>query len=55
MSLVQGLKHLLTFPWIRKAVEDRRLFLHAWYFHLKGGQLYSYNRKTREFQVLTEH
>ncbi len=55
MSLVQGLKNLLTFPWVREAVESRQLFLHGWYFHLTRGVLYSYNRSTREFQVLTGH
>ena len=53
MSLVLGLRNLLTFPWIKEAVDERRLSLHAWYFHLKRGQLYCYNRETQEFDGLT--
>lgn len=34
-----SLRNLAGFPWIREAVEARRLDLHAWYFDLSRGEL----------------
>lgn len=34
-----SLRNLFGFPWIRSAVEARRLDLHAWYFDLSRGEL----------------
>ena len=34
-----SLGNLLTFPWVKKRVEDGRLKLHGWWFDLEVGQL----------------
>ena len=34
-----SLRNLMAFPWIREAVEARRLDLHGWYFDLSRGEL----------------
>jgi len=39
MSVIKMLDNLMTFPWIRKRVEDDTLALHAAYFGVATGQL----------------
>jgi carbonic anhydrase len=39
MSVIKMLDNLMTFPWIRKRVEDGTLALHAAYFGVATGQL----------------
>ncbi len=38
-----SLDNLLTFPWIRRRVENRQLWLHGWYFDMDHGELLRYN------------
>ncbi len=45
-----SLSNLMTFPWIRQAVEAKTLELHAWYFDLKTGALLNYNASTKVFE-----
>jgi carbonic anhydrase len=37
-----SLGNLLTFPWLRRRVEDGRVKLHGWWFDLEAGQLLAY-------------
>jgi carbonic anhydrase len=45
-----SLQNLLTFPWIRSAVEKGTLRLHGWYFSISGGTLEEYNPNTDRFE-----
>ena len=37
-----SLRNLMTFPWLRERVQDKRLQLHGWYFDLDQGELLRY-------------
>lgn len=37
-----SLRNLMTFPWLRDRVQDKRLQLHGWYFDLDHGELLRY-------------
>ncbi|MCC6349380.1 MAG: carbonic anhydrase [Candidatus Eisenbacteria bacterium] len=52
-ALRLSLRNLLSFPWIRAAVEARRLDLHAWYFDLTLGELLGVPAETGEPVVLS--
>lgn len=40
LEAIKGsLNNLMTFPWIRRRVDDGRLILHGWYFDLESGDL----------------
>jgi len=43
------LQHLLSFPYIRKDVEDGRLRLLGWYFDIESGQVYDLDTESRTF------
>lgn len=42
-SLINSLKNLMTFPWIRQKVEEGVLDLHAWNFDLSKGKLEAFD------------
>ncbi len=44
-----SLENLLTFPWIRDAVEMGEMHLHGWYFDLNDGTLSCYDEETDTF------
>lgn len=48
-AILVSLKNLMTFPWIRKRVEQGKLNLHGWYFDIKCGQLLRYDEATGNF------
>lgn len=47
-----SLDNLLTFPWVKEAVDEGRLCLHGWYFDLQSGELLEYDAKDRVFHPL---
>ncbi|MBQ4615681.1 MAG: carbonic anhydrase [Mailhella sp.] len=51
-SVRLSLENLLTFPWVKEAVEEGRLALHGWYFDLQSGELLEYDEKTQTFHAL---
>ena len=49
-----SLNNLLTFPWIRRRVESRQLWLHGWYFDMDHGELLHYNPEDGRFDKMSE-
>lgn len=49
------LADLLTYPFVQKRVDEGRLQLHGWVFHIGSGQVTSYERETDRFIDLFEH
>jgi carbonic anhydrase len=53
-SILVSLKNLMTFPSVKKAVEEGRLQLHGWYFDIPNGKILGYDNATRKFKnILT--
>lgn len=48
-SILNSLNNLMTFPWIKAAVEAGRLTLHGWYFDLEAGELLAYSKRAGAF------
>lgn len=44
-----SMENLLTFPWIRQAVEAGELALHGWYFDLGSGELSQWSEEKDDF------
>ena len=51
-SVRLSLENLLTFPWVREAVEAGTLALHGWYFDLQSGELLEFDPKEQAFRPL---
>lgn len=47
-----SMENLMTFPWIRSAVEAGQLGLHGWYFDLASGELLRLDESTDAFLPL---
>lgn len=49
LSALYQVKHLMTYPFIKKMVEERSLSLHAWYFIIETGVLKYYSPENNAF------
>lgn len=47
--ILVSLNNLMTFPWIRSAVEQGHLHIHGWYFDLTTGDLLTYDKDSGNF------
>jgi carbonic anhydrase len=47
-----SLTNLMTFPFVRERVEDRRLNLYGWYYDLENGELMQYDPEKDRFYDL---
>lgn len=52
-SILNSLENLLTYPWIKKPLQEGKLSLSGWYFDFDQGSLLSYNPDTKLFEPLT--
>jgi carbonic anhydrase len=48
-SILQSLDNLLTYPWLKRRVEQGRLVLHGWYFDIGSGALMAYSARQQQF------
>ncbi len=51
-SILQSLDNLLTYPWIKRRVEEGALKLHGWYFDIESGALMAYSVRQQQFLPL---
>lgn len=52
MNVVEQLKHLLSYPYIRERVADGRITLQGWYYIIETGEVFSYNQNRGYFEKL---
>ena len=51
-SILQSLDNLLTYPWLKRRVEQGLLKLHGWYFDIDSGALMAYSARQQQFLPL---
>jgi len=49
-----SIQNLAGYPWVRESVKEKRLTLHAWYFHIESGELLSYRPEEGCFRRLVQ-
>jgi len=54
VSVIFQLENLLTYPAIKRRVEEGSLFLHGWHYDLKNGKIEYYDEEMYEFRELSE-
>ncbi|GAQ86508.1 carbonic anhydrase [Klebsormidium nitens] len=52
-SVNNSLRNLLTFPWVKQAVDAKRLQLHGWYYDFVEGALSTWKPNTPGMELLT--
>ena len=51
LSVIFQLEHLMSFPYIKKRVEEGKLELHGWYFKIETGELWYYNNEESAYSA----
>jgi carbonic anhydrase len=54
LALTHSYQNCLTFPWIKKGVEEKSLAIHLWFFDIKEGEILTYSPISKGYQKLTE-
>jgi len=54
ISVVYQLDNLLTYPGVKRRVEEGTLFLHGWHYHMEHGDIEYYDDENYEFKPLSQ-
>lgn len=54
ISVVYQLDNLLTYPAVKRKVEEGTLYLHGWHYNIENGQIDYYDDENYEFKALTQ-
>jgi len=54
ISVVYQLDNLLTYPAVKRKVEEGSLFLHGWHYDIENGHIDYYDDENYEFKALTQ-
>lgn len=51
VNVVEQLRHLMTYPYVRQRVEAGRLALSGWHYIIETGEVYVYDRTSGEYRL----
>lgn len=51
-SVLCQLENLLTYPEVKKRVDEKRLKIHGWYYKIENGSIEVYNPQTEYFETM---
>jgi carbonic anhydrase len=54
INVLVQLEHLMSFPFVKKAVNEGKIALHGWYFDIERGNLLYYDTEKNRFVPLIE-
>ena len=52
LNVVKQLENLLTYPFVKKKVEQNELKLYGWYYIIEKGDVFNYNFDKKEFELI---
>lgn len=52
LNVVEQMKHLLTFPYIKERYDAGKLNILGWYYVIETGEVYNYSTRTEEFEKI---
>ena len=52
MNIVEQIKHLLTYPYIKEKYLNGELKIFGWYYIIETGEIYNYNQETSLFELI---
>lgn len=53
MALNQSYRNCLTFPWIKKRVDESLLRVHLWFFDIEAGEIFTYSNDKKAYIPLS--
>ena len=54
LSVVYQLENLLSYPAVKKGVDEGTIFLHGWHYDIENGHIEYYDDENFEFKALTQ-
>jgi carbonic anhydrase len=54
LSIVTQIENLLTYPYVKKLVDEEKLFIHGWYYDIETGAIEYYDPESFQFHPLSE-
>ena len=54
VSVIFQLQNLLTYPAVKKRVDEGKVFLHGWYYDMESGVIDYYDDELYEFRPLVQ-
>ncbi|MGD9969103.1 MAG: carbonic anhydrase [Sulfuricurvum sp.] len=54
LSIITQIENLLTYPYVKKLVNDDKLYIHGWYYDIETGGIEYYDPDTFLFRPLSE-
>jgi len=54
LNVLQQMRNLLTYPFIRKQVRDGTLQILGWYYIIETGEVFNFNDETGHFELVAE-
>jgi len=54
LSLVTQIENLLTYPYVKKLVDEEKLFIHGWYYDIETGGIEYYDPDSYQFRPLSD-
>jgi len=52
ISVIYQIDNLLTYPDVKKRVDEGSLYIHAWYYDMASGEIEYYDEESYEFKAL---
>ena len=52
MNIVEQIKHLLSYPFIREKYQAKKLKIYGWYYIIETGEVYNYNQEKGFFELI---
>jgi len=54
VSVIHQLDNLLTYPAVKRGVDEGKLFLHGWHYQMETGDIEYYDNEDYEFKLLSQ-
>jgi carbonic anhydrase len=52
VSILYQLQNLLTYPEVKKRIEEKKLEIHGWYYKIEDGTIETYNQAKKRFEKM---
>lgn len=53
INVIQQMKNLLTYPYVKERVKNKKLTIYGWYYIISTGEVYNYDYKTGYFDLIS--
>jgi len=53
INIVNQIKNLLTYPFVKERFEDGKLNIYGWYYVIDTGDIYNYDMEDGTFKLIT--